>query len=99
MYRAVVEEEVDVISAFSTDGRIAAYDLVLLEDDRGVIPPYDAIVLVSARLRSELPDVLAALRALEGGIDAARMRRMNQRVDAHGESPAEVAREFLEGSE
>ena len=44
MYQAVAEGEVDVISAFSTDGRIAAYDIALLVDDLGVIPPYDAIV-------------------------------------------------------
>ena len=96
MYRAVAEREVDVISAFSTDGRIAAFDLVLLEDDRGVIPPYDAVVLVSARLRNELPRVVDALAALDGAIDATAMRRMNLRVDGEGASPAEVARSFLE---
>ena len=46
MYQAVAQGEVDVITAFSTDGRIAAQDIALLEDDRGAIPPYDAIVLV-----------------------------------------------------
>src|SRR4029079_6141058 len=45
MYQAVANGNVDLISAFSTDGRIAAYDLVLLEDDKRAIPPYDAIVL------------------------------------------------------
>jgi osmoprotectant transport system permease protein len=95
MYRALAEGEVDVISAFSTDGRIAAYDLVLLDDDRGVIPPYDAIVLVSARLRREHPAVVAALARLDGAIDAATMRRMNLRVDRDGEAPAAVARAFL----
>ena len=39
--------EVDVISAFSTDGRIAAYDLVLLDDPREAIPPYDAVLLLA----------------------------------------------------
>jgi osmoprotectant transport system permease protein len=97
MYGAVAEGEVDVISAFSTDGRIPAFDIALLEDDRGVIPPYDAIVLVSERVRRELPRVEAALQELEGAIDAEAMQRMNLRVDADGTSPAEVAREFLEG--
>ena len=95
MYGALREREVDVISAFSTDGRIAAHGLVVLEDDRRVIPPYDAIILVSARLARERPEVLAALRELAGTIDAAAMRRMNSAVDAEGRSPAEVAREFL----
>ena len=95
MYEALNAREVDVISAFSTDGRIAALDLVVLDDDRRVIPPYDAIVLVGGRLARERPDVLAALRELAGSIDAAAMRRMNSAVDAEGRSPAEVAREFL----
>jgi osmoprotectant transport system permease protein len=87
---------VDVISAFSTDGRIAAFDLALLEDERGVIPPYDAIVLASARLAREAPAVLEALRGLEGAIDAETMQRMNLAVDAGGRTPAQVAQEFLQ---
>jgi len=71
MYQAVASGAVDVISAFSTDGRIAAYELTLLEDDRGVIPPYDAIVLASPRLPRELPEAVEALGLLLGAIDAA----------------------------
>ena len=59
MYQAVVGGQVDVISAFSTDGRIAAFDLVVLEDERGAIPPYDALILAGPRLVRERPDVLA----------------------------------------
>jgi len=95
MYQAAAAGDVDVISAFSTDGRIAALDLVVLADDRGAIPPYDAIVLVSARLAREHPDVVAALRALHGAIDAERMRAANLAVDDGGASPAEVARGLL----
>jgi osmoprotectant transport system permease protein len=95
MYAALASGEVDVISAYSTDGRIAALDLVLLEDDRGVIPPYDALVLAGARLAARAPDVLAALGALEGAIDADAMRRLNLAVDQGGRPPAEVARAFL----
>ena len=54
MYEAIRTGSVEVISAYSTDGRIAAYDLQVLEDDLGVIPPYDAIVLGSARLLRNL---------------------------------------------
>ena len=66
-----------MISAFSTDGRIAALDLRVLEDDRGAIPPYDAIVLASARLARERPDVVASLRRLARTIDARAMRAAN----------------------
>ena len=96
MYQAVAAGEVDVISAFSTDGRIAAYDIVLLEDDRGVIPPYSAIILVSPLLATELPQVVKALKGLVGTIDDVAMRRMNLAVDGDGRAPAQVAKEFLE---
>lgn len=95
MYQAAAQGTVDLISAFTTDGRIAAYDLTLLEDDRGAIPPYDAVVLASARLAREAPDVLTALGRLDGAIDAPAMRRMNLEVDERGADPAEVAADFL----
>jgi osmoprotectant transport system permease protein len=89
LYAAAGEGAVDVIAAYSTDGRIAAYDLVPLEDDRGVIPPYDAVVLVRLGLA---PEVVAALAALDGRIDAAAMRRMNLAVDRDDRTPREAAR-------
>jgi osmoprotectant transport system permease protein len=89
---------VDLIGAFSTDGRITALDLVVLEDERHAIPPYDAVVLAGARLVRERPDAIAALRGLTGAIDADRMRQMNLAVDQGGESPETVAEQFLEGS-
>jgi osmoprotectant transport system substrate-binding protein/osmoprotectant transport system permease protein len=97
MYQAVANDQVDLIGAFSTDGRIAALDLVLLEDERHAIPPYDALILAGARLVREHPDAIAALRGLSGAIDADRMRRMNLAVDQDGASPEGVARQFLEG--
>jgi osmoprotectant transport system permease protein len=96
MYQAVAQGDVDVISAFSTEGRIAALDLVILDDEQGAIPPYDALVLVSQRLQREHPEAVAALRALAGRIDEDRMRRMNLEVDAEGKSPSSVALAFLE---
>jgi osmoprotectant transport system permease protein len=95
MYQAASQGNVDVISAFSTDGRVVALDLMLLEDDHGAIPPYDALVLASGRLQERHPDVLGAVRLLAGRIDGETMRRMNLAVDEGGRSPREVAGEFL----
>jgi osmoprotectant transport system permease protein len=97
MYQAVANAQVDLIGAFSTDGRIAALDLVLLEDERHAIPPYDAVILAGPRLVREHPEAIAALRGLTGAIDADRMRRMNLAVDQEGKSPESVADGFLEG--
>lgn len=96
MYRAAASGAVDVIGAFSSDGRIAAYDLVVLEDERGVIPPYDAIILASPRLASAQPEVLAGLRDLGGSISGDEMRRLNLAVDVEGRPVEEVASQFLE---
>jgi osmoprotectant transport system permease protein len=97
LYQAAAAGQVDVISAFSTDGRIESFDLRVLRDERGVIPPYDAVVLVGARLARERPALVAALGSLEGAIDAAAMRRMNAAVDRDGRAPAAVARAWLDG--
>jgi osmoprotectant transport system permease protein len=94
MYQALRERQVDVISAYSTDGRIAAYGLRVLEDDRHVIPPYDALVLARAGLVSEQPAVASAWRGLRGSIDAGRMRELNRQVDELGRLPRAVAREL-----
>jgi len=94
MVQAIAQGQVDVISAFSTDGRIAANRLRVLEDDRGVIPPYDAILLASPRVAREHSDLIAHLTTLDHRIDADTMRRANLEVDATGRSPAEVAREL-----
>ena len=92
MYRAVESRDVDVISAFSSDGRIAAYDLVVLEDPRAAILPYDAVVLVSAA-RAADPVVRRALDPLVGAIPIQLMREANQMVDrdAGAVSPAKAA--------
>ncbi len=95
MYEAVANRQVDLIGAFSTDGRISALDLVVLEDERHAIPPYDAVILASSKLTRDHPDAVRALRGLSGTIDADRMRRMNLAVDQDGESTEAVARNFV----
>ena len=95
MYQAVHQGVIDVLSAFSTDGRIVALDLVVLDDDRRAIPPYDAVVLAGKRLAREHPRALEALRRLSGRIGAQQMRAMNLEVDAGGVSPRATAQHFL----
>jgi osmoprotectant transport system permease protein len=85
MYQAVATSEVDVITAFSSDGRIAANDLVVLEDPRGAILPYDAIVLISAKHANDAL-LRRALAPLVGAIPVEVMREANYRVD-RGDNP------------
>ena len=95
MYQAVAQRNVDVISAFSSDGRVEAYDLTLLDDDLDAIPPYDAVVLVGARVARELPDVITALNRLDRSISVDAIRTMNLAVDEAGRHPSVVATEFV----
>ena len=92
MYRALASGEADVISAFSSDGRIAADDLVLLGDPKGALPPYDAVILVSPK-RAGDRRLLAALKPLGGSIDVKAMQAANYAVDRDmgKKSPAEAA--------
>ena len=95
MYSAVAAGEVDVITAFSSDGRIPAFDLVLLEDTRGALPPYDAVVLLGPDAEQRHAGARQALAALDGAIDAATMRSANRHVDLDG-GTIDAAAELLE---
>ena len=92
MYPAAAAGEVDVISAYTSDGRIAQHDLIVLDDPKQAIPPYDAILLVSSR-RADDQALRAVLQPLVGSIDVALMRAANLRATGSSNaSPAEVAR-------
>ena len=93
MYAAVASGEVDVIAGYTSDGLIAKYDLVVLDDPEHAIPPYDAIVLIAPKRASDQA-LRAALQPLLGKIDIAAMREANLRA-AGGDgasSPDAVAR-------
>ena len=97
MYRALADGDVDVISAFSSDGRILADDLVTLGDPRGALPRYDAVLLLAPK-RANDAALKSALRPLVGRIDLERMRRANLEVDRDGDklTPRQAARELAE---
>ena len=80
MYRALASGEADVISAFSSDGRIAAEHLRVLADPRHAIPSYDALLLVAPRRAGDAA-FTAALAPLVGHIPVTAMREANYQVD------------------
>jgi osmoprotectant transport system permease protein len=93
MYAAVASGEVDVIAGYTSDGLIAKYDLMVLDDPRHAIPPYDAMVLLAPK-RADDQALKAALAPLLGRIDISAMREANLRA-AGGDSassPDVVAR-------
>jgi len=97
MYAAAAEGDVDVISGFSTDGRIAALDMVVLTDPKQVIPPYDAVLLVGSDFADD-DRLLGVLAPLVEAFDAPTMQQANHRVDRDHDkqSPAQAARWLLD---
>ena len=89
MYRALESGDVDVISAFSSDGRIAADHLLILSDPKNAIPPYDAVILVSPK-RAHDARLLNALRPLLNTITVQQMQSANYAVDGKAETPAQA---------
>ena len=99
MYQALAKKEVDVICAFSTDGRIAAYDLLPLKDDKRFWPPYDAAPVVRSAFLAEHPEVQPVLGLLAGLLDNATMRKLNYEMQGEKRPPADVARQFLQSKD
>ena len=92
MYPAAASREVDVIAGYTSDGRMAQFGLVALEDDRHAIPPYDAIVMVSPK-RANDAALLNAVRPLLDAISIKLMREANQKISAGtSATPESIAR-------
>lgn len=90
MYEAVKNGEVDVITAYTTDGRIDAYDLVLLEEPLGALPPYDVFLLLSPNAVEDRA-LMNALEPLRYSISSELMRAANGKVDLDRDSVGEAA--------
>jgi osmoprotectant transport system substrate-binding protein len=96
LYRALLSDQVDIVAGNSTDGLIAARDLVILEDDKHYFPPYEAVPIVRPDALNRFPGMNAAIEDLTGKISDSEMRRMNYAVDGEHRDIADVAREFLQ---
>jgi osmoprotectant transport system permease protein len=98
-YRALVEKAIDVTEVYTTDGEIAQYDLLALDDDRNFFPAYQAVWLYRADLKARYPEAVKQLRRLEGHITEADMQGMNGRAQGERkEDEWQIAAEFLNRS-
>ena len=95
MYRALAEGEVDVISAYATDGRIGALGLTLLKDDRQFFPPYFAVPVVRKDVLERHPEIRDVIALLSDVLDEPTMRGLNWAVDGEKKNPRKVATQFL----
>lgn len=95
MYSAVKEGKVDVIPAYTTDGRIVRFHLGMLKDDKKFFPPYYAVPIVREETLRTFPKLKIIINELGGKISEKDMAEMNAKVDLDKQDPRDVAREFL----
>lgn len=95
MYKALKSGDVDAAVAYSTDGRIAAYDLVVLEDDLKFFPPYDAVLFVKEDVLNKYPKIEEVIAPLIGSFTEETIAKLNAKVDVEQREPADVAKEYL----
>jgi len=94
-YFAIGNDEVQVIEAFSTDGMLLEYSLVVLQDDKNFFPPYHAVTLIRDEVAQKHPELIDVLNKLTGLLNDDTMRSLNYKVDVRGHDPKDVAEEFL----
>lgn len=94
-YQAAGDGAVDVLDVYTTDGRLLVHDLVVLEDDRGFFPPYEAAALVRGEALRAHPEVGAVLGLLANAFSEETLRQLNFRLQEKGEEEATVATEAL----
>ena len=94
-FTAIESGDVNLMEAWATDAALVEYDLVVLEDDRDVFPPYQGAPLFKQEFITEFPEIEDALNQLSGLITDEEMQEMNYRVQFEDEAPYDVAYEFL----
>ena len=94
-YSAIANDETQVTEAFSTDGMLLEYDLVVLEDDKSFFPPYHAAPVIREETAKKYPELLTVLGKLAGILSDDAMRELNYKVDVLKEDPKDVAEGFL----
>lgn len=95
MYEAIHQKQVDIISGYSTDGRIKAFDLLVLADNRHAFPPYGAAPVIRQTTLNRYPDLGPTLNKLAGKLTDSVMTALNYQADYKKEAPEAIAREFL----
>lgn len=95
LYRALLDGQVDLVAANSTDGLLAARDLTVLEDDKHYFPPYEAVPIVREDTLMHHPEVGRFIEELAGKISDEEMQKMNYAVVGENRDVSDVAREFL----
>lgn len=95
-YTALENKEVDVVDAWTTDGMLQKYHLVVMKDDTQVFPPYYAVPLINSKTLKKYPELGTAMNELSPHLTEKVMSKLNYEVDVQGKDPAKVAHTWLE---
>jgi osmoprotectant transport system substrate-binding protein len=95
VYQANASGHMDVVLAYSSDGRIKEFNLKVLEDDRRFFPPYDASPVIQDEVLEEHPEIRDIAQKLAGTISTEKMQELNYKADVELQNPSQVAEEFL----
>ncbi len=95
MYSALKDSKADVAPAYATDGRIIAFDLKVLKDDKNFFPPYYAAPIIRNDTLAKHPELADALNSLAGKLDDTTMQKLNAQVDLDKKKSKDVANEWL----
>ncbi|MGG3693948.1 glycine betaine ABC transporter substrate-binding protein [Heyndrickxia ginsengihumi] len=95
IYSAEKNHKVDVIDAYTTDGRIPAFNLYVLKDDKHQFPPYNAAPVIREEMLKKHPELKKVINLLAGKITDEKMQQLNAEVDIEKKDYDDVARKFL----
>jgi osmoprotectant transport system substrate-binding protein len=95
VYQALKDRQVDSGVVFATDGRIPAFNFVVIKDDKNYAPPYNMTPVVRKEIADKNPKLVEALNALSAKLDNDTMAKLNASVDVDKKTPEEVAETFL----
>ncbi|GKV56457.1 glycine/betaine ABC transporter permease [Sporosarcina sp. NCCP-2222] len=97
-YQAIKTGDINLMDAYSTDSELQEYKMTVLEDDKELFPPYQGAPLLREETLEQYPELENVLNQLAGKVTDDEMRDLNYRVNAEGESPEDVAQEFLKNA-
>lgn len=99
MYQALKEKQVDFIATNSTDGLIQVLDLVMLQDDKKYLPPYQAVPVFNQEILEKYPELVTTINQLGGKISTSEIQKMNYQVDNQSQPVEDVVREWLKSQQ
>jgi len=94
-YGAIQRGDINLVDAYSTDSELRQYELVVLEDDEELFPPYQGAPMLRQETADQYPQLVEVLNQLAGKITDDEMRQMNYDVNVEGANPEQVATEYL----